>query len=428
MIVAALVSFVLTAPAASPLANERYSLDNGLDVVLLDDDRYPIVEVRVVYHVGHVNDPVGKAGVAHLLEHTMFGGTRHVADGEHMLRLGRAGAANTNAFTGPTYTTYVTAVPADRLELVLWLESDRMGYVRSAGRRSSFAAERKIIVEEIAERTLGDAEGLETGALRHLLIPPDHPLHTQDAASLKRIEVADVEAMAVRYYGPANATLVIVGDLPDDAREIVEHYFGALEGSERARPEVPPLELDATRRKSVRSGSAVSPAVLVAWPTAGLFEAGDAEADVLCSLLNHRGRAFAIDGTRIGDIKAAQQSFVGQSVLTIRVDGLPGATPEGLLAELDGILMGLAGKVLTHTDVRIAAQRSIVARRRRVGTLAGRADLITSYVAAGKAPDWLSNDLVRYRRATPASVAGFIRASLVGRPRAELLVLAGRGS
>jgi zinc protease len=428
LLAAVLAASAPPSTAASPLAHERYSLANGLDVVLHDDDRYPIVEVRVVYHVGQVNDPVGKAGVSHLLEHSMFGGTRHVAEGEHMLRLGRAGAAHVNARTAVVYTAYVAGMPADRLELALYLESDRMGYFRAGAERSTIAAERKIIIQEIAERTLGSSGQLETRALRELLVPPDHPLHAQDAASLARIEVADVVEMAARYYGPANATLVIAGDLPDDTREIVERYFGSLEGGERTRPKVAPLELAASRRKSVRSASAVSPAVIVAWPTAGLYEDGDADADVLCNVLDRRGYALAGDGTRIAAIAAAQVSEVGQSILAIRVDGQPGSSPEALLAELDAILVRLSIDALTAKDVRVAAKRSIVARHRAVGTLAGRADLMITYLTAGKSADWLANDVARYERVTPRSVGDFVRSALVGRPRAELFVVAGRRS
>lgn len=430
MIFAALVSFILAAPApsfdsASPLANERYSLANGLDVVLLDDDRYPLVEVRVVYHVGNANDPVGKAGVAHLLEHSMFGGTTHVPEREHAQRLFRAGASNVNAATYSTFTTYIAGVPADRLELVLYLESDRMGFFRTGTHRRTIANERKIIVEEIFARRRGSARALELAAVQDLLIPAEHQMRIQNAASLERITVADVDAMATKYYGPANATLVIAGDLPDDTRELVERYFGTLDGSERARPRVPPLVLDATRKKSVRSSSAVAPAVLVAWPTPALFEAGDAEADLLSRVLERRGRAFAGDATRIANLTASQISFVGQSVLFIRVDGLPGSTAEGLLAELDAMLAKLAGNALTHSDVRIAAQRSIVTLHRKLGTLAGRTELMTTYLGADKPPDWLTGDMDRYRRATPTSVASFVATSLVGRPRAELLVFPG---
>ncbi|MBC8068899.1 MAG: insulinase family protein, partial [Deltaproteobacteria bacterium] len=156
MLTAILIATLLAPPAAQPqpsaLLHERYTLDNGLEVVLHEDHRIPFIAVRLVYHVGTMHDPPGKEGLTHLLEHAMFGGSAHVADGEHYEKLLRAGASGVGAFTTQSSTVYHADIPANRLPLVLWLESDRMGTFNARTHRGTIEKERRIVVEEMAQR------------------------------------------------------------------------------------------------------------------------------------------------------------------------------------------------------------------------------------------------------------------------------------
>jgi predicted Zn-dependent peptidase len=412
------------APAQGDLPwipHQRYRLPNGLDVVLHDDDRYPLVAVRVIYHVGSMHDPIGKQGVAHLLEHAMFSGSTHVGDGEHFSKLIHAGASASNATTTAWSTVYLENLPANQLDVALWLESDRMGWFNPRAHRSDLEKERDIIIQEIAQRTEGGELAIAFTGLSDLLFPVDHPMHLQDRRTLTSITVDDVAAMASRYYGPANATLVIAGDLPDDVRERVEHYFGSLEGGERPSAKLKPLALRSSPNARVRSARTRVPIVLVGWPTPGLFEPGDAEADVLAAVIAARTDAGTSE-TVITGISAQQRSELGQSVFTLEVEGRPGAAPSAMLAELDAFLARIAGGELTDMEVSIAARRFATRVHAPLDSVGGRADRLAIYIKAGKPADWVEEDTQRYRHATRTSVSAFVRTWLHRRPRATVQI------
>jgi zinc protease len=409
------------------IPHERYTLDNGLDVVLHHDDRIPLVAVRVVYHVGSMHDPPGKEGAAHLLEHAMFSGSTHVPDGGHFGSLAIAGATGVNAFTAYEYTAYVEQVSAIQLDVALWLESDRMGFFDVRLHRRSVKQEQAIVTQEITQRRQRDALSDEASELWDLLAPQGHPLHVQDVGSLEHVTLDDLATMAQRHYGPANATLILAGALPPDIRDRVDHWFGSLQGgTRRALPRIPPLELASNRQKIVRSDRVSAPAVLVAWPSPGVYEPWNAEANVLARILDSRGRAGI--SASIASASATQMELVGQSILFVRLEGWPGTAPQALLSELDGVLDAIARGELTELEFRAAARRSIVAFHRTLGSLQGRTDRMTSYIVAGKPADWTTRDLERYQRTTKNGISTFVGKFLAGRPRAAVLVVPTGGS
>ena len=215
-----------SAPDDGVIPHRRYRLANGLDVVLHDDDSYPLIAVRAVYHVGSMHDPAGKGGVAHVLEHAMFGGSDHVADGEFYRHLARAGANGINGITRSAATVYLESIPANQLALALWLESDRMGFFRVGLARSTVAKERAIVLQELAQRRRGSDEGIAISSMADFLFPAGHVGHMGNPESLARIEFADIAAMRRAHYGPNNATLVLSGALPEDVDALIERYFG----------------------------------------------------------------------------------------------------------------------------------------------------------------------------------------------------------
>lgn len=420
-------------PAVAPpaVANDeviphrRYRLDNGLEVVLHDDDTYPLVAVRVIYHVGSMHDPAGKQGVAHVLEHAMFSGSDHVGPDELYRYLLRAGASGINARTTPAATIYTESLPANQLEMALWIESDRMGFFRVAMARSTITKERAIVVEEMKQRRRGSDAGIVASGLFDLLFAVGHPLHAQDRKSLDRIEFADVAAMHRQYYGPANATLVLSGSLPVDIRALVETYFGTLEGGRRpprpARPQVNPTP----GRARLRTSLVDAPTRFIGWRTPSLYEPGDADADVVAELLRSYRRAVGSSGTSsVATLDARQSSNEAGSAFIVRLGGHIGADPSAMSTELEVALQWIAAGGFSDAQLRAARRRCQLAIYRRLGSIEDRADLMAGYIVAGKSPDWVTQDVQRYHATTRESVAAFVRTQLLDREPAIATLLA----
>jgi zinc protease len=424
MLVALLLGMML-APASPDAAadpvipHRRYRLENGLDVVLHDDDSYPLIAVRVVYHVGSMHDPADKRGVAHLLEHAMFGGSDHVADGEFWSYLARAGGDGINAETRSAATIYVESIPANQLELALWLESDRMGFFRMGLARTTIEKERAIVVQEFKQRRRGSDEGIAMSGMADILFPAGHPRHGEDARSLARIAFSDVAAMRREHYGPNNATLVLSGSLPDDVDALVEQYFGTLRGG--LRPARPPVPRDAAARSDgqlrmsqLRMSLVRTPTRFLGWRTSPLYAPGDADADVVAQLLLAWGTvAEPAVGSRVASLSAFQVSDVAGSMFVVRLGGHVDADPAAMSAELDAVLRRIAAGDVSDDELLSAQRRCELRVFRRLGSIEERADLMVDYVIAGKPADWVEQDVRRYRDTTRATVARFVQTQLL---------------
>ena len=200
---------------------EKYRLTNGLDVILLEDHRLPLVAVNLWYHVGPANERPGLTGFAHLFEHMMFEGSKHVGEKAHFLYLEAAGASNINGTTDFDRTNYFETLPSNQLELALWLESDRMGFLLDKLDGDRLENQRDVVRNERRQSIENAPYGLVQEELFHQLFPKDHPYYASIIGSHADIEAArleDVRSFFKLYYAPNNASLAIVGDI-DPARD-----------------------------------------------------------------------------------------------------------------------------------------------------------------------------------------------------------------
>jgi zinc protease len=230
--------FSATAAAAEPpkpspfdIPFEKYTLPNGLEVILHHDASLPLVAVNLWYHVGPSNEPVHRSGFAHLFEHLMFEGSKHVGhEFDHLLE--SVGATGVNGTTSWDRTNYFETVPSHELELALWLESDRMGFLLDTLTTERLDVQRDVVKNERRQRYDNAPYGKSELAMYETLFPADHPYHGAVIGSmedLSRASMDDVRAFFRSFYAPSNATLAVAGDFdPKTVRQLVEHYFGSL--------------------------------------------------------------------------------------------------------------------------------------------------------------------------------------------------------
>ncbi len=274
--VALLVAFAAhAAPAgedAIQIPFERFQLANGLTVLLSPDHAVPMVTVDVWYHVGSKNERPGRTGFAHLFEHVMFTGSGHVPYGMQDRMTEGVGGYN-NGSTSNDRTNYYETVPSNHLEGVLWLESDRMGFLLDKLDETKFDAQRDIVQNERRQRTDNQPYGRAYEILTAAMLPASNPYSWPVVgymADLKKATVEDVKQFFRTWYTPANATLTIVGDFdPAQAKRWVEKYFADLPGpAPGERPTVAPVTLAGT--KHLVYGDRVQvPRLYMAWPSAG---------------------------------------------------------------------------------------------------------------------------------------------------------------
>jgi zinc protease len=427
------------APAAVPRASdiptiafEKYRLPNGLEVILSEDHRLPLVAVNVWYHVGPANEEPGRTGFAHLFEHMMFQGSKHAPGDMHFRMVEGAGGSSTNGTTGFDRTNYFQTLPANQLELGLWLESDRMGYLLDQVDQANLSNQQDVVRNERRQSYENRPYGIVQEALYHQLFPPTHPYYASIIGSHADIQAAkleDVKNFFKKYYAPGNATIAIVGDI-DKARTkaLVEKYFGTLKaGPEVPKPSVttPPIT---SERRAVVTDRVELPRVFMAWLTPPMFKPGDADADVAASALAG-GRSSRLYKSLVYEKQIAQNVFVSQSsmmltsVFTIDATARPGHTAQELEAAIDAELARFRETGPDAGEVEQAQNQTetrTVQGLERLGGFGGVADMLNQYNHYVGDPGYLAQDIARYRAVTPASVRAFAQQYLA--PTARVVV------
>jgi len=280
-----------TAPAvpAPQIKYEKYTLKNGLEVILSEDHRLPLVAVDLWYHVGPANERAGRTGFAHLFEHMMFEGSQHVGPKEHFHYLEANGASDINGTTDFDRTNYFETLPSNQLELALWLESDRMGYLLGKIDQERLANQHDVVRNERRQSVENSPYGLVEEELYHQLFPKSHPYFADVIGSHRDIEAArldDVREFFRQYYTPNNASLTITGDIdPAQAKAWVEKYFGSIPSG----PPVPkitavPPQITSEKRSKI-TDQVELPRVYMGWIMPSIFQPGDAESDLLAEIL-----------------------------------------------------------------------------------------------------------------------------------------------
>jgi zinc protease len=414
------------------LAFEKYKLSNGLEVILSEDHRLPMVAVNLWYHVGPANEEAGRTGFAHLFEHMMFQGSKHVAANQHIAYLEAAGASDFNGTTDFDRTNYFETLPANQLELALWLESDRMGYLLDRLDQTNLTTQQAVVRNERRQSVENQPYGMVEEAMFHLLFPKTHPYYADVIGSHADIQAAkleDVKKFFKLYYAPNNASLAIVGDFDKGtAKKWVEKYFGPL----KRGPDVPKITASTpgltAEKRQVVTDRVELPRVYMAWITPPIYKPGDAEADLAANILGG-GRSSRLYKKLVHekqiaqDVSAQQQSLLLGSVFEIQVTARPGHTAEEIEKAMDEELDRFRREGPDAQEVvraRNTIQTRIIEGLETLGGFGGVADRLNQYNHYLGHPDYLAQDIGRYDRVTPAGLRAFAEREL--KPTARVVV------
>jgi len=417
---------------------EKYKLPNGLEVILSEDHRLPMVAVSLWYHVGPANEEPGRTGFAHLFEHMMFQGSKHIQANEHFRLMEGAGASTINGTTDFDRTNYFETLPANQLELALWAESDRMGYLLDKLDQNNLATQQAVVRNERRQSLENQPFGIVEEALFHRLFPPSHPYYAEVIGSHADIQAAklnDVKKFFKQYYAPSNASLAIVGDFDKPTvKRWVEKYFGPLQRGPQVpkiRATTPPI---AAERRVVVTDQVELPRVYMGWITPPAYKPGDAEASLAAQILGggKSSRLFkklVYEKQIAQDVSVQQQSLLLGSVFELYVTARPGHTAEeiekAIHEELERFRHGGPDEKELER-ARNTIETGIVQGLENLGGFGGVADRLNQYNHYLGNPDYLAQDILRYRRATRAEVRAFAERQLAPEKRVVVYGVPGK--
>lgn len=406
------------------LSFEKFILPNGLEVIVSEDHRLPLTAVNVWYHVGPANEEPGRTGFAHLFEHMMFQGSKHVRGDTHFRVLEGSGATGVNGTTDFDRTNYFETVPSNELELALWLESDRMGYMLDQLDQVNLSNQQDVVRNERRQSVENPPYGIVEEQLYHLLFPKTHPYYADVIGSHADIQAAkleDVKNFFRLYYAPNNASLAIVGDINSAAtRKLVEKYFGSLKRGQpvpRISAETPAITAE---RRAVVKDRVELPRVYMGWITSSIFKDGDADATIGATILgggkaSRLYKALVYEQQIAQDVTARQQSLMLGSVLQIQATARPGHSADEIEKAVDAELGRFRDAGPSASEVESArniVETRTIQRLETLGGFGGVADRLNMYNHHLGTPDYLAQDIGRYRNVTPDSVKAFAQKQL----------------
>jgi len=426
---------VAVAPAKDPssiaLKAESTRLANGLEVILDEDHRTPIVTVNLWYHVGSKDEAPGRNGFAHLFEHVMFQGSKHVPEDTYFRFLEKAGATSINGTTNTDRTNYFETVPANQLELALWLESDRMAYLLSHADEATFKSQREVVKNERRQNYENAPYGMASSFIHAEVFPKEHPYHLLTIGSPQDLDAAsldDVRGFFRTNYVPNNATIVLSGDFDKKkAMGLVDKWFGPIPRGK----EVPRKAKIATRHpgetRIEMAADVELPRLYVSWPTAAYFADGDRQLDLAAHVLSG-GKSSRLYKRLVYDLQIAQSVSAQQesmelgSMFEIVATARQGHGADELLKVIDEELAKLRKEGVQDAELERARTSFATDTIFDVERSSSRANRLNTYAHYLGDPNYLQKDLDSTRKATTGSVADAVRSWLTEKDRVVTLV------
>ncbi|WP_374951215.1 M16 family metallopeptidase [Mucilaginibacter sp.] len=410
---------------------EKYVLPNGLTVILAEDHSDPLVHVDVTYHVGSAREEIGKSGFAHFFEHMMFQGSDHVANGDHFKIITEAGGT-LNGSTNRDRTNYYETVPANQLEKMLWLESDRMGFLLDAVTQQKFEVQRATVKNERGQNYDNRPYGLASEYTSKNLYPYGHPyswLTIGYIEELNKVGVNDLKNFFLRWYGPNNATVTIGGDLnPKQTLALVQKYFGSIpRGPVVNNMSLPAPKLSADRYVSYTDNYAKLPLLSITYPGVKIYDKDMSALDALSEIVG-QGRNSILYKNFVKTRKAAQASMNSSNAelageITVRVVPFPGQTLADAKKMVDESFVEFEKTGVTD-DALVRFKASAEANYiNGLASVSGKvSELAQAQYMTGN-PNQIGRELADIRAVTKADVMRVYNQYIKGKPSVILSVL-----
>jgi predicted Zn-dependent peptidase len=405
----------LIAASACSLAQsvkyEKYTLPNGMKVILHEDHSVPVVAVNIWYHVGSKDEQPRRTGFAHLFEHLMFMGTERVPTGQFDQLMETGGGSN-NASTWNDRTNYYSVGPSNQLPLLLWLDADRLEDLGRTMDQKKLDLQRDVVRNERRESE-NSPYGKADIKLDELLFPVGHPYHHSVIGShedLQAATVQDVKDFFATYYVPNNASLVVAGDFnPAEAKPLIAKWFGTLpRRDEPVHLTAPPVKLDGVTRLTMVD-QVQAPRVTFAWHSPAAYKPGDAEMNlvsaVLTSGINSRlYQRLVYKEPLATDVSAYQDSRMLGSVFVINVIGAPDADLAKIEAAVNEVLADFVKGGPTTDELKRQTAQLEFGTLSSLQSIEGKADRLNEFEFFLGEPNSFERVLNSYRQATPRSV------------------------
>ena len=404
--------FAASGAMAQNIQVEEYSLPNGLRVVLNEDHSAPLVAVNVWYHVGSKNEKPGRTGFAHLFEHMLFQGSKHVPPGQHRLHVQSVGGVM-NGSTNLDRTNYYETVPSQYLPMALWLEADRMGFFLEALDQKKFDIQREVVKEERRMRYENVPYGIWVESLLKHAYPADYPYHWPTIGSMADLNAAsleDVRQFFREWYNPNNAVLTIVGDFqPAEAKQLVEKYFADI-------PRGPSPERFNARAPAIRGEQrAVIPSAVQLDRVYRMYHlppvgTPDWVAADLLGIILTGNKSTRLEKTLVYEKQIAQDVTSGTwdaestGMFLFWVTAKPGVDPARLEKAVDDEIRRIANEGVTADELRAALNQYETGYAQQLSSFGDRADAISYQTVLFDDPNEINRWLDRYRRITPDDI------------------------
>ena len=411
---------------------EKHTLSNGLDVILHEDHTIPIVAVNVWYHVGSKDEEIGRTGFAHLFEHVMFEGSKH-HNSSHFEPLQKAGA-NLNGSTTPDRTNYWEDVPTNYLDLALWLEADRMGYLLDALDQQRFDIQRDVVKNERRQSYENRPYGMAHWHLQGALYPMPHPYHWMTIGSQEDLDAAeldDIKDFFKRFYSPTNASLAVAGDIKmGEALELVNRYFGDLPPGESV-PRKGRHDSGLKGRIELEMRDKVTlPRAYIAWPTPPEGDIDDAPMEIYQGIMSdgltsrlHKALVYEKQIAQSASMRYHSSEIAGQCVMSVTAaEGYELASVE---AAADAEMARLLREPPTNEEITRVKNRIEASHYRqlaRIGGFGGRADQLNHFSVFSSNPDLINTSLDKYMAVSRDDVLR-VAESVLGDNQVRLRVL-----
>lgn len=405
------------------VAYTRFTLPNGLNVILHEDHTTPTISVNLWYNVGSGREKPGRTGFAHLFEHILFEGSENVPEGKFDEWLEAAGG-NNNGSTNTDRTNYWENVPSNALDLALFLESDRMGHLLGVMTEETVDGQRDVVKNERRQSYENRPYGMAFLTLDSAMYAPEHPYSWPTIGSMEDLSAAshqDVVDFFQQYYVPANASLSIAGDIDiAEARQRIEHWFSDVAGGAEPEPISAPTPFLRHEKRMVLEDRVQLPRYYACWLTPPIYAPGDAEMDIVSGVLAG-GKTSRLYRRLVYDMQIAQDvfAFQGSGSLSSQFCIISTARAGHDLSEIETVIDEELARLKMEPPTDREVQRVInqtesgfLDRLERVGGFGGKADQLNAYYTRTGNPDWFNEDLQRYTALSPGDVQAAIRSFL----------------